>query len=105
MQKQGLVSKAISQHAFGAPQKVKDIVEAANTALDGKYSGLVAKMKLYLTKRTTRDVLLKPITSNIIEAHEQVAALLREHYAANDAGAVPLRSSTQLRDLLSIDVS
>jgi len=57
-------------------------VAQVTRALDESYPLAVAKMRLYLDKPKTRAVLLKPVRSNITEAHGQVAALLRGYDAA-----------------------
>eukprot|EP00892_Ulva_mutabilis_P010098 jgi/Ulvmu1/7460/UM037_0003.1 len=91
---------ALSKLAFAAAAKVAAIVAAVNESLQSKYSAAVQKMKLYVRSVKAREGLLKPIASNIIEAHEQVRKLLHEHYTADDAQTVSLKGKGELEALL-----
>ena len=46
------------------------MVEAVNDALKSQFPEAVAKVKLYITKQKTRTSLMKPVVSNITEAHD-----------------------------------
>ena len=100
MQKSGQPNRPIGQYAFAAPPRLAAVVAAVNDALAAAYPAAVAKLRLYLTKPRTQDALLRPIRTNIADAHGHVRALLQEHYSAEDAARVPLRSAEELEALL-----
>lgn len=100
VQKAGEPKRRIGQYAFAAPARVAAVVTAVNSALDTTYPAAVDKLRLYLTKPRTQDALLRPIRSNIADAHGHVRALLREHYSEDEAAGVPLRGEEELEGLL-----
>jgi conserved oligomeric Golgi complex subunit 3 len=80
--------------------KVISVVSAVNRALEGGYAPAVHKLQLYLTKPKTQQVLLKPIKANVMEAHGHFRTLLQQHYTAEQAATVPLRSVEEVQTLL-----
>ena len=58
--------------AFAAPERVAELVGRVREALGGALPAAAAKMRLYLPSPATRAILLKPIKSNVAEAHGQV---------------------------------
>ncbi len=53
------------------------MVSRVNAALSGPLPVAVAKLRLYLPNPATNAILLKPVKSNIAEAHGQIAKLLQ----------------------------
>lgn len=94
-------SKPVSEHAFASPEKLAAIVGAVNKALETSYPMAIAKMRLYLEKPKTQNVLLKPITNNIVEAHGQIAQLLAASYDADAVATVGLKTSQELDAVLT----
>lgn len=91
---------SLSKLAFASVGKVEGILTAVNELLQGKYAQAVQSMQLYVQSPKAREGLLKPIASNIIEAHEQVRKLLHEHYTAEDAQKVSMKSKAELEAVL-----
>ena len=89
----------MSQHAFATPEKLAAIAAAVSKALELSYPLAISKMKLYLEKAKTQAVLLKPIKSNILEAHGQVAVLL-EGYDPAAVAQIGLMSAEQVQLML-----
>lgn len=90
----------ISAQAFASVDKVVSVVSAVNGALEGAYPAAVHKLQLYLTKPKTQQALLKPIKTNVMEAHSHFRTLLQQHYTAEQAETVPLRSVEEVQTLL-----
>ena len=91
---------SLSKLAFASIAKVEAIVAAVNESLQSRYTAAVQKMQLYVFSQKAREGLLKPIASNVIEAHEQVRKLLHEYYTAEDAQKVAIKSKADLEALL-----
>lgn len=91
---------SLSKLAFASVTKVEGIVAAVNEALQSKYVTAVQSMQLYVRNKKAQEGLLKPIASNIIEAHEQVRKLLHEYYTAEDAQKVAMKSKAELEGIL-----
>lgn len=92
--------KPLRTHAFASQDKVVEMVEQVNEALQGPLCDAVTKMKLYLPNSHTRAILFKPIKSNVAEAHGQIANLLHQEYLPEEVAAVPLKDAHQLGALL-----
>lgn len=56
----------------------------------------VARAALYLPNPATRAILLRPVKSNVAEAHAQLAALLQREYSPEEASTVPLMAADAL---------
>lgn len=69
-------------------------------ALEEALPAAVAKMKLYLNNPATHAILFKPIKSNIVEAHGQIASLLETEYTPAEAAAVHLAGPDELKAIL-----
>ncbi|KAK3272222.1 hypothetical protein CYMTET_19466 [Cymbomonas tetramitiformis] len=95
-------SRRLRDHAFAAPEKLAEIVQSVNEALDTKLPTAVGKMKLYLQHPNTRNILFKPIQSNIAEAHGQIAQLLEAEYTPDDAAGIGLLGATELGQKLDL---
>jgi conserved oligomeric Golgi complex subunit 3 len=100
LQKAGQASRPISHLAFGSPQKLAAVVAAVNGAMEQTYPMVIQKLCLYLAKPRTRAALLKPIRSNIEEAHSQIRGLLQEQYSSADAARAPLHTPEELETIL-----
>jgi hypothetical protein len=103
MQKSGQASRPISRLAFGSPAKLAAVVSAVNEALERSYPMAIQKLRLYLAKPRTRTALLKPIKSNIVEAHRQIRVVLQGQYSSEEAAAVPLHKPEELEKILGGD--
>lgn len=101
MQAVGPSRKALSKLAFASPAKITSLVETVNDSLKNRFPEAAAKVQLYITKPKTRASLMKPVVSNIIEAHDQIRTLLHQIYTAEEAAAVPLLGKDELAQMLS----
>jgi hypothetical protein len=63
----------------------------------------IQRLRLYLAKPRTRAALLKPIKSNIVEAHRQIRVVLHEQYSPEEAATVPLHKCEELETILGGD--
>ena len=86
--------------AFASPQRVGEMVGKVREALRSTLPAAVARLKLYVRSPTTHAVLLRPIKSNIVEAHSQVATLLASEYTAEEVQAIHLPDPPELAALL-----
>jgi hypothetical protein len=93
--------KALSKLAFASPSKITALVEAVNEALKHRFPQAMQQVHLYITKPKTRASLMKPVISNITEAHDQIRNLLHQIYTAEEAAAVPLMGKEELLQLLN----
>ncbi|UPR01228.1 Sec34 domain-containing protein [Chloropicon primus] len=92
--------KALKDHAFATPSKLTEIVKTVNEALEGTLPEAITKMRRYLDNPNTHSVLMKPIKSNIAEAHGQIAHLLESEYDAETIEMVPLMEPAKLQGLM-----
>ncbi|GMJ07578.1 Conserved Oligomeric Golgi Complex 3 [Hibiscus trionum] len=76
-----VMAKPLKEQAFATPEKVAELVQKVNSAIQQELPLVIAKMKLYLQNPTTRTILFKPIKTNIVEAHIQVQSLLKSEYS------------------------
>ena len=76
------------------------MVGRVRAALKTTLPASVTRLKQYVRNPATHAVLLRPIKSNIVEAHSQIAQLLEAEYRPEEAAAVNLPSSTELADIL-----
>ncbi|GLC45161.1 hypothetical protein PLESTB_000428800 [Pleodorina starrii] len=96
----GQASKPLREQAFASPAKLVEMVGRVNAALSGPLPAAVSKMRLYLPNPATHAILLKPVKSNIAEAHGQIAKLLQTDYTPEEAAEVPLHNPQQLAAVL-----
>eukprot|EP00884_Botryococcus_braunii_P022752 jgi/Botrbrau1/9160/Bobra.160_3s0032.1 len=92
--------KPLREQAFAAPPRLEEMVARVRTALEEALPGAVAKMKLYLNNPATHAILFKPIKSNIVEAHGQIASLLETEYTPEEAAAIHLTGPEELKAIL-----
>ncbi|KAM7489703.1 hypothetical protein LguiB_027187 [Lonicera macranthoides] len=85
---ESLASKPLKDQAFATPDKVAELVQKVNTAIQLELPRVTAKMKLYLQNPSTRMILFKPIKTNIVEAHIQVRSLLEAEYSSEERGRI-----------------
>ncbi|KAF5726117.1 Sec34-like family protein isoform 1 [Tripterygium wilfordii] len=99
-----VLAKPLKDQAFATPDKVAELVQKVNTAIQEELPQVMSKMKLYLQNPSTRIILFKPIKTNIVEAHIQVQSLLKAEYSLEDQRTINMVSiqdlQTQLDSLL-----
>lgn len=91
---------SLREAAFATPDKIADIAARVLKSLNEDLPSCAAHMRLYLRSPNTREILFKPIKSNIAEAHGQIAALLESHYLPEDVNMVGLMDAGKLGDLM-----
>eukprot|EP00958_Prasinococcus_capsulatus_P016245 scaffold1786_cov398-Prasinococcus_capsulatus_cf.AAC.36 len=74
--------------AFASVEKVKEMLGKVLESLDSALPEMATKLKLYLRNSGTRGILFKPIKSNIMEAHGQIASLISEEYTQEEVAAL-----------------
>ncbi|PNW85826.1 hypothetical protein CHLRE_03g203750v5 [Chlamydomonas reinhardtii] len=95
-------TKPMREQAFASTAKLGEMVGRVNAAMaaGGPLAAAVSKMRLYLPNPATHAILLKPVKSNIAEAHGQIAKLLQTDYTPEEAAEVPLHNPQQLQAVL-----
>ncbi|GJU17309.1 conserved oligomeric Golgi complex subunit 3-like protein [Tanacetum coccineum] len=91
------MGKPLKDQAFASPDKVAEIVQKVNAAMQNEMPRVMEKMKLYLQNPSTRTILFKPIKTNIIEAHEQVQSLLTKEYSQEEITNINMVSIAELQ--------
>ncbi|KAJ0030190.1 hypothetical protein Pint_13594 [Pistacia integerrima] len=92
-----LMAKPLKDQAFGTPDKVAELVQKVNAAIQQELPPVMAKMKLYLQNPSTRTILFKPVKTNIVEAHIQVQKLLKEEYSPEEQSLIDMVSIPDLQ--------
>ncbi|KAI3705956.1 hypothetical protein L1987_76206 [Smallanthus sonchifolius] len=95
------MGKPLKDQAFATPDKVAEIVQKVNAAMQNELPRVMRKMKLYLQNPSTRTILFKPIKTNIIEAHEQVLSLLKKEYSEEEITSINMVSIQELQSQLN----
>ncbi|KAI3762323.1 hypothetical protein L1987_52749 [Smallanthus sonchifolius] len=95
------MGKPLKDQAFATPDKVVEIVQKVNVAMQNELPRVMGKMKLYLQNPSTRTILFKPIKTNIIEAHEQVLSLLKKEYSEEEITTINMVSIQELEAQLN----
>ncbi|DBB10820.1 hypothetical protein WJX82_004700 [Trebouxia sp. C0006] len=95
-------SKRLREQAFASPERLAEMVQKVQTAMQTSLPNAVSKMKLYLNNPSTHSILFKPIKSNIAEAHAQIAALLEAEYTQQEVQSIQLTPPSALEKLLSL---
>ncbi|KAJ4848119.1 Golgi transport complex subunit 3 [Turnera subulata] len=99
-----IMTKPLKDQAFATPDKVAELVQKVNTAIQQELPKVMAKMKLYLQNPSTRSILFKPIKTNIVEAHIQVQKLIKAEYSPEEQTIINMVSiqdlQTELDNLL-----
>ncbi|EXC13608.1 Conserved oligomeric Golgi complex subunit 3 [Morus notabilis] len=89
------MAKPLKDQAFATPDKVAELVQKVNAAIQQELPTVIAKMKLYLQNPSTRTILFKPIKTNIVEAHVQIQSLLKSEYSPEEIQSIIKMPSTQ----------
>ncbi|CAN0920500.1 Conserved oligomeric Golgi complex subunit 3 [Linum grandiflorum] len=92
-----IMAKPIKDQAFASPEKVAELVQKVNAAIQKELPPVMDKMKLYLQNPSTRTILFKPIKTNIVEAHIQVQSLLRAEYSPEEQSSINMVSIADLQ--------
>lgn len=87
--------------AFASPERLVEMVQKVQTAMQTLLPKAISKMKMYLNNPSTHSVLFKPIKSNIAEAHAQIAALLDAEYTPQEVKSIQLTTPPALERLLA----
>lgn len=93
--------KPLKEHAFASPERLSQVAAAVNAALTASLPKVISKIRLYITNPTTQSVLVKPILSNIGEAHGQIASLLSGEYSEEEAGKIGFMDAEKLKETLN----
>ncbi|TXG61719.1 hypothetical protein EZV62_013082 [Acer yangbiense] len=91
-----VMGKPLKEQAFATPDKVAELVQKVNTAIQQELPPVMAKMKLYLQNPSTRTILFKPVKTNIMEAHIQVQSLLKSEYSPEKQSLINMISISDL---------
>ncbi|KAK6945655.1 Conserved oligomeric Golgi complex, subunit 3, partial [Dillenia turbinata] len=97
---ESVISKPLKDQAFASPDKVAELVQKVNDAIQQELPKVIAKMKLYLQNPSTRTILFKPIKTNIVEAHVQVQSLLKSEYSFEEINSINMASAQELQTRL-----
>jgi conserved oligomeric Golgi complex subunit 3 len=93
--------KPLKEHAFASPERLSEVAAAVNAALTASVPNVISKIRLYITNPTTQSILVKPIVSNIGEAHGQIASLLSGEYTEEEAGKIGFMDADKLKGTLN----
>lgn len=66
-----------------------------------EFPKVVAKSRQYLPQHHTRDILMRPIMSNVAEACSQVFSLLETEYSAEEVAGFGFISAEELQQLFA----
>ena len=102
MARVGIKGSWLTLQAFASPERVREMVQKVQAAMQAALPKAVSKMKLYLNNPATHSILFKPIKSNIAEAHAQIAALLEAEYTQQEVQSIHLTSPSALEKLLAL---
>ncbi|KAG8491375.1 hypothetical protein CXB51_014576 [Gossypium anomalum] len=91
-----VMAKPLKEQAFATPEKVAELVQKVNSAIQQELPLVIAKMKLYLQNPSTRTILFKPIKTNILEAHIQVQSLLKTEYSPDEKSTINMVNIQEL---------
>ncbi|XVE97818.1 hypothetical protein REPUB_Repub03eG0051700 [Reevesia pubescens] len=91
-----VMAKPLKEQAFATPEKVAELVQKVNSAIQQELPVVIVKMKLYLQNPSTRTILFKPIKTNIVEAHIQVQSLLKAEYSPEEKNTINMVNIQEL---------
>ncbi|KAF2285121.1 hypothetical protein GH714_037969 [Hevea brasiliensis] len=92
-----IMAKPLKDQAFATPDKVAELVQKVNAAIQQELPVVMAKMKLYLQNASTRTILFKPIKTNIVEAHIQLQSLVKAEYSPQEQSIINMVSIQELQ--------
>ena len=72
--------KKLSTSAFGSEKRVAEVICSVNSSLETSFIDMMNSLKIYIRGTETQALLLKPIFSNIVEAHVQFFNILLQVY-------------------------
>lgn len=98
----GMTLQYACLQAFASPERLVEMVQKVQTAMQTLLPKAISKMKTYLNNPSTHSVLFKPIKSNIAEAHAQIAALLDAEYTPQEVESIQLTTPAALEKLLAL---
>ncbi|KAH0756977.1 hypothetical protein KY290_020470 [Solanum tuberosum] len=61
------IAKPLKDHAFASPEKIAELLQKVNTAIDEDLPRVLVKMRLYLQNSSTRAILFKPINLEVLK--------------------------------------
>lgn len=76
-----------------------DLLRTVRKTMMEEFPRVVAKAKQYLPQPHTRDILFRPIMSNVAEACSQVFSLLETEYTQDEVSAFGFISAEELQTL------
>ncbi|KAJ6891360.1 hypothetical protein NC651_024759 [Populus alba x Populus x berolinensis] len=91
-----VMAKPLKDQAFATPDKVAELVQKVNAAIQQELPVVMTKMKLYLQNPSTRTILFKPIKTNIVEAHVQIQSLVKAEYSPEEQSIINMTSIQNL---------
>ncbi|KAK1551215.1 hypothetical protein Q3G72_032182 [Acer saccharum] len=91
-----VMEKPLKEQAFATPDKVAELVQKVNTAIQQELPPVMVKMKLYLQNPSIRTILFKLVKTNIVEAHIQVQSLLKSEFSLEEQSLINMISKTDL---------
>ncbi|KAF9674221.1 hypothetical protein SADUNF_Sadunf10G0105000 [Salix dunnii] len=92
-----VMARPLKDQAFATPDKVAELVQKVNAAIQQELPVVMTKMKLYLQNPSTRTILFKPIKTNIVEAHIQIHSLLKAEYSPEEQSIINMTSLQNLQ--------
>ncbi|KAJ6772146.1 CONSERVED OLIGOMERIC GOLGI COMPLEX COMPONENT 3 [Salix koriyanagi] len=92
-----VMARPLKDQAFATPEKVAELVQKVNAAIQQELPVVMTKMKLYLQNPSTRTILFKPIKTNIVEAHIQIHSLLKAEYSPEEQSIINMTSLQNLQ--------
>ncbi|KAJ9183680.1 hypothetical protein P3X46_007503 [Hevea brasiliensis] len=92
-----IMAKPLKDQAFATPDKVAELVQKVNAAIQQELPVVMAKMKLYLQNASKRTILFKPIKTNIVEAHIQLQSLVKAEYSPQEQSIINMVSIQELQ--------
>jgi len=67
----GAAAKALRGHAFAAPGRVAELLGGVQETMTAEFPLVAAKARRHLAQQAHRDMLLRPVKSNVAEACSQ----------------------------------
>ncbi|XP_077236497.1 sec34-like family protein isoform X2 [Tasmannia lanceolata] len=92
-----VLARPLRNQAFAAPDKVAELIQKVDAAIQQELPKVMGKMKLYLQNPSTRTILFKPIKTNIVEAHLQVQSLIKSEYSPEEIQSIGMVTTQDLQ--------
>lgn len=97
----GAAAKPLKEHAFAAPPRVAEMLTGVKKAMFEEFPLVVKKTREFLPQATTRDILFRPIMSNVAEACSQMLSLLEAEYTQAELAGYDFVSAEDLQALFA----